>query len=138
MDQETPQKEYPNPSAVLKFSKLYKFIVKIVIFHCQSGTTKNDQLLCGHFQFKSYLVMKLVNYLHHFQFSSYPMTKFVLYLGHFQLAHLKFLNFDHLSIEKTMVTKFFGHLVTYLSFSTSEIQTLDFPQVECHEFFSML
>ena len=43
-----------NPSAVLKFSKLYKFIVKIVInFHCQSDTTKNEQineqLLCGHF-----------------------------------------------------------------------------------------
>ena len=46
-----------DPSAVLEFSKLYKFIVKIVLFHCESGTTKNDQindqfiflmlLLCG-------------------------------------------------------------------------------------------
>ena len=43
----------PNSSTVLKFSKMCKFIVKIVIFHCQSGTTKNDQindqLLCDNF-----------------------------------------------------------------------------------------
>ena len=106
-----------NPSTVLEFSKLLKFIVKIVIFHCRSGTTKNDQLLCGHFQFKCQNVNKLVIYLGHFQFSSYPMTTLVIYhshfqfgsyhmtrldiyLGHFQLAHLKFLNFGHLSLQK--------------------------------------
>ena len=38
-----------NSFAVLQFSKLYKFIFKIVIFHCQSDTNKNDQLFCGHF-----------------------------------------------------------------------------------------
>ena len=38
-----------NPSAVLEFSKMYKFIVKFVIFFIARVTTKNDQLLCGHF-----------------------------------------------------------------------------------------
>ena len=44
-----------NPFAMLKFSKLYKFIVKIEIFHYRSDTTKKDQFLflmlflCGHF-----------------------------------------------------------------------------------------
>ena len=120
MDSKTPSSEPPqkgslNPSAVLKFSKLYKFIIKIVIFHCRSGITKNyqinDQLLCGHFQFISYLVTKLVIHLGHFQFSSYPMTKLVIYLDHFQLAHVKFLNFGHLSLEKTTVVVGISHLI---------------------------
>ena len=33
-----------NTYVVLKFSKLSKFIVEIVIFHCENGTTKNDQI----------------------------------------------------------------------------------------------
>ena len=86
---------YLNLCAVLQFSKLYKFIVKIVIFHFWNGTTINDQFLCCHFSFKSYAMIKLVIYLGQFQFSSYPMTKLVIYLGHFQLVDLKFLNFGH-------------------------------------------
>ena len=39
---------------MLEFSKLYKFVVKNVILHCRSDTTKhdqiNDQLLCAHFK----------------------------------------------------------------------------------------
>ena len=92
----------PNSSTVLKFSKLYKFIVKILFFHCRSGTTKNVQLLGDLFQFSSYL-----------------MTKLVIYLGHFQLAHLKFIIFGNLSLEKNLVTNFFRHLVTYILFCTS-------------------
>jgi hypothetical protein len=50
---DTLEKGSMNPFAVLEFSKLYKFIVKIVIFHCWSDITKNDQinhqLLCGTF-----------------------------------------------------------------------------------------
>ena len=121
MDSETPStiqmdSEFPlmgslNPSAVLEFSKFYKFIVKFAFFHYRSDTTKNDlindQLLCGHFQFKYYLVTKLVIYLCHFYFSSYPMTKLIIYLGHFQLAHLKFLNFGHLPLEKTNCDQIF-------------------------------
>ena len=42
-----------NPSAVLEFSKMYKFNVKFVIIFISGVTTKNDQindqLLCGHF-----------------------------------------------------------------------------------------
>ena len=71
-----------NPSVVLKFSKLYKVIVKIVIFHYWSDTTENEQinyqLLCGHFSFSSYHMTKLVIYLGNFEFSSYPMTKLVI------------------------------------------------------------
>ena len=134
---------------MLKFIKLYKFIVKIVIFPYRSDTIKNDQikeqfillilLLCGHFQFSCllfghifYPMTKLVVYLSHFQldhlkflnFGHLPLekpvvTKLVIYLCHFQLDHLKFLNFGHLSLEKTTVSNFFGHLVTYLSFCTS-------------------
>ena len=99
-----------NPSIVLNFSKLYKFIVKIVInFHCRSDTTKidqiNEQLLCGHFQFSSYPVPKFVIYLGHFQFSSYQVTRLVIYIGHFQLCNLRALKFGHVSLEKIVVTK---------------------------------
>ena len=42
-----------NPSTVLEFSKMYKFIVKFVIFFIAGVRTINDQindqLLCGHF-----------------------------------------------------------------------------------------
>ena len=33
-----------NPITVLEFSKLLKFIAKLVIFHCRGDTTKNDQI----------------------------------------------------------------------------------------------
>ena len=44
-------------------------------------------------------------------------------IGHlawsFLVSSLNFLNFGHLSLEKIMVTNFFGRLVTYLSFCTN-------------------
>ena len=92
---------------MLEFSKMYKFIVEFVIFFIVGVTTKNDrindQLLCGHFQ------------------SRYPVTKFSHLSWSFLVSSLKFINFGHLSLKKTMVTKMFGLLVTNLSFSTSDI-----------------
>ena len=57
MDSETSLKGSLNPSVVLEFSKMYKFIVKFAIFFIAEVPTKNDQindqindqLLCGHF-----------------------------------------------------------------------------------------
>ena len=79
--------------------------------------------------YSSYPMTKFVIHIGHFQLSSYPMTILVIYLSHFQLGHLKLLNIGHLSLEKTTVTKFYGHLVTYLSFCTSVAGSTSFLHV---------
>ena len=51
----------------------------------------------------------------------YTVTKSGHLSWSFLVISLKFINFGHLSLEKTMVTKIFGFLVTNLSFSTSDV-----------------
>ena len=106
---------------MLEFSKIYKFIVKFVIFFIVGVTTKNDQLLCGHF-YSRYLVTKFAHLSWSFLVGFYPLTKSGHLSWYFLVSSLKFINFGHLSLKKTMVTKIFGLLVTNLSFSISAIK----------------
>ena len=128
MDSETPLplRESLNPSAVLEFSKMYKFIVKFVIFFIVGVKTKNDQIndqfLCGHFQSR-YPVTKFGHLSWLFLVGFYPVTKSDHLSWSFLVSSLKFINFGHSSLKKTMVTKIFGLLVTNLSFSTSALTT---------------
>ena len=88
---------------MLEFSKMYKFIVKFVIFFIARVTTKNDQindqLLCGHF-YSRYPVTKFGHLSWSFLVGFYPVTKSGHLSWSFLVSSLKFINFGHLSLEK--------------------------------------
>ena len=67
-----------NPSAVLEFSKMYKCILKLVIFSNVAVTTKNDQindqLLSSNLK-STYPLIKFGHLSWSFLVGFYPMTK---------------------------------------------------------------
>ena len=87
---------------MLEFSKIYKFIVKFVIFFIAGVTTKNDQindqLLCSHFKSR-YLVTKFGHLSWSFLVGFYLVTTSGHLSWSFLVTSLKFINFGHLSLE---------------------------------------
>ena len=107
-----------NPSAVLEFSKMYKFIVNFVFFSLPEWQLKMTNCYVVIFSL-DILWPNLVIYLSIFLFSFYNVTKSGHLSWFFKLSHLNLSILVIYPLKKIVVTKFFGLLVTNLSFSTS-------------------